>query len=157
MAISMCVPSSTRLTFRRLREGTVATATAAPIKMPLVNRRVRHVQDGAVNAHQAQVVIEGTQRLRGGQRFDNQLKDLSDRFHSQALTCLAEVATRGCFVPWLHTTRVFEDLTNGQIGKYTHGQHNPEHDTARQPAGALVGSVRVQQSLLNNRLRDNLT
>ena len=140
-----------------LREGTVAATAAAPAKVRLVSRRVRHVQDGAVDAHQAQVVIEGTQRLRGGKRFDNQLKDLSDGFHSQAMTCLAEVASRGCFVPWLHTTRVFEDLTNRQISKYAHGQHNPEHDTVRQPAGALVSPVRVQQSLFYNRLRDNLT
>ena len=101
-------------------------------------------------------MIEGARRLRGGQRFDHQVKDASDRFHAQALSRLAQVATRGCFVPRSHTPRVFEDLTNGQIGEHAHGQHNPEHDTVRQPAGALLGPARVQQSLFYNRRRDNL-
>ena len=35
-----------------LREGAVATATAAPAKVRVVSRRVRHVQDSAVDAHQ---------------------------------------------------------------------------------------------------------
>ena len=42
-----------------LRESAVATATAAPAKVRVVSRRVRHVQDSAVDAHQAQIVIEG--------------------------------------------------------------------------------------------------
>ena len=124
--------------------------------MRVVSRRVRHVQNSAVDAHQAQVVIEAAERLRGGQRFDHRVKDASDRFHSQALSCLAQVATRGCFVLRPHTPSVFEDLTNGQIREHAHGQHNPERDTMRQPTGALLGPARIQQSLFYNRRLDNL-
>ena len=84
--------------FADLREGAVTTATTAAAKVRVVGRRVGHVQNRAIDTHQAQAMIEAAWRLRGGQRTDHRVKDASDRFYSQALSGLAQIAPRGCFV-----------------------------------------------------------
>ncbi len=68
-----------------LREGAVAAAAATAAKVRFVGRCVRHVEHGAVDAHQAQAVIEGAWRPRRGQRFDHQVKDALDRRHPTGL------------------------------------------------------------------------
>ena len=44
-------------------------------------------------------MIESSERLRSGHRFDDQVKDASYQLHAQPLACLAKVAPRGVLSP----------------------------------------------------------
>ena len=60
--------------FAYLREGAVATRTRVPAEGGGVGRRIRHVQDRAVESHQPPTLVEGSRCLRRGQRADEPLE-----------------------------------------------------------------------------------
>src|SRR5208282_3317585 len=101
-------------------------------------------------------LVKGTGRWRGSQQTHDRLKKTPDRSQAQPLPGQAEAGAVRCRFPRPEPTAILEDLPDGQIGKQTHGQHDPKDHLACQAAAAAIETAGVQEGLSNILWTDNL-
>jgi hypothetical protein len=85
-----------------------------------------------------------------------QLAEAAQGRQAEPLACLAQAgAVRGSVVG-TQAAGILEDLSEGQLGKDSHGQDHPEDDFAAEKAAAAVKAAGSVQGLLNVLGADNL-
>src|SRR5947208_16761986 len=121
--------------FAHLWKGAIAATAGGTVKGVAVGRAVRSVPDSAITSDQTEPTIKGARRVRLGQRTHYVLKHQPHRFDTQAFSPFAQARTRWRFFLHSQASRIFEKLTDRQLGKDDHGQDQPKHDLIRQRTG----------------------
>ena len=121
-----------------------------------VGGRVGDVEDDAVDAHQAQPVVERPRRLGPPQRADDPAEEVPHRRHAQPPPGHAEVRAGRRLLADAEPPGVLEDLADRQVGQQPHREHHPEDDLVGQDAIARVHPAGRRQCLSDVVGADNL-
>ena len=140
-----------------LREGAVA---ARPGRRAAegggIGGRVGHIEDDAIDAHQAESPVETAGGIGPGQRANDLLEQVSHRGDAQALPSHTQAGPMRGHLADAESPRVLEDLADRQLGQQPHGQDHPANDFVRQCAASRIRLAGDLKGLANGLGRDNL-
>jgi len=91
-----------------------------------------------------------------GQRPDGLVEQVEYRGHAQSLAGDTKAGAMGRLLSLAHSTGIFEDLANWQVGEQPHGEHDPENDFMSQRTLTGVDPSRGVECLLDVLREDNL-